>query len=359
MVGFLKDELRTVDKKDKPHVIMCPPFPYLLLQRQYLGNFAAFYRQNGGFKLSHGIGLDKETVWAEYIQYLKGPGEVFELFDLDYETFDGTIPPFAFSSFIDTMDVYYSDVDTADACQVRVVLMDELQSTVHLVNGHVRLSTKGNNSGNGLTDVFNSHSNWLFMLVAFYLNWTTTVGSEPSVQDWRTNVRLLTYGDDVIIGVTRWCANFFNRVTIARSLSKFGLKLTDAAKSKEMAPTGPNEDVTFLKSKFVTDGNGLVRAPMPKQVVFRLCNWLKKKFTHDWVTRVQIYEAALNFAAHHEDGFGNELKAQLTNSLTGSPCLSQVTTALNESAQRRRVFALQRSFRESCEAGDEWSFVPY
>nr|WPR17965.1 MAG: hypothetical protein [Skomarfal virus 1] len=300
-MSSLKDELRPIQKvkEGKTRVFEVPSIVYTILVKKYFGRFGAAYRGNPGFTLCHGIGNDKEAVWTSYAEELALCGIDTRGFDVDYSEFDGSVPPHAFEVFAAVTDMFYGEAYK----QQRHVLIHMLQHSYQVVGYYLVQSFKGNKSGNWLTDVFNSVVNVHYLMVSWYALYKNRYGSiSPGM--FHKVVRMLTYGDDVIITSLPQVLAWFNRASVFAVLECFGFKPTAADKTEEVRETDSLWDLTFLKSKFVIDPKAhLVFAPSDKAVIYRETNWVKKKWKDDPIIRRQMLLSMFRFAAHHGKDF--------------------------------------------------------
>jgi hypothetical protein len=100
-----------------------------------------------------------------------------------------------------------------------------------------------NPSGHPLTVIINSIVNSL------YLRYTWCKMDLP-MEDFKTKVSLMTYGDDNIMGVSRTVPQF-NHTSIQTELAKIGVKYTMADKEAESVPYISISEVSFLKRKWI------------------------------------------------------------------------------------------------------------
>jgi hypothetical protein len=101
-----------------------------------------------------------------------------------------------------------------------------------------------NPSGQILTVIVNCIVNSLYMRYA----WKT---SGNDVSEFRKFVRLLTYGDDNVIGVDPSHGAVFNHCVIQQELAKIGVIYTMADKEAESVPFLKASEISFLKRKWV------------------------------------------------------------------------------------------------------------
>ncbi|UUV42130.1 MAG: polyprotein [Macrobrachium rosenbergii virus 11] len=297
----LKDELRPLEKVQagKTRVFEQSSLDFVLLCRRYFGHFIDAYKTNAGFKLYHGIGRDKDGVWKQYAEGLRQFSTRGHCFD--YKNFDGSLPAECFTFFQMVTDSYYGGGDEDEGRLVRHGLIMAMQNAVHIMGPLVFESTQGNKSGNAFTDVFNSISNTMLMWIVF-VSWQVANGVYPDLAEFDRSVRMLTYGDDVVMAIKEsTLQQGFDGVWIKEALSELGVTITSANKKAEIEESMPIEDVTFLKSPFVFDAPfGVWRAPLPIEAILRELKYRPKSVDHSVDDMGQRCVNVMRFLAHHE-----------------------------------------------------------
>jgi len=118
------------------------------------------------------------------------------------------------------------------------------------------IEIQGNPSGHPLTVIINCLVNSLYMRYAYMII------SGKSVTTFQKYVKLATYGDDNVMGVSSECPNF-NHSRIAVAMKLIGVEYTMAEKEAESVPYIHIDDSSFLKRKFVFDKDiGTIVAPL-------------------------------------------------------------------------------------------------
>jgi len=303
-VSTLKDELLKTKKVaiGKTRVFEQPGLEFTLLMRKYFGHFVHYYKSHPGFRLFHGIGVDKEAAWGAYWREMNvwdGRG-----FDLDYSNFDGTVPVAAFDAFLAVTDHFYGEKDRI----ARHALMHSLRSSLIIVGTDFVETVQGNKSGNPLTDMFNSICG-SYLMLCFYLLSREMYGLSVDFDDFDREVRMLTYGDDVIVSASAEARQYFNRQVCVSLAQGVGMKATSAAKNGDVVADDLLTDLTFLKSPFV-EHNGIVLAPLPKEVIHREIMWQHKGNVGDVMIMEQRIETAQRMMAHHGKQALQELQSQ-------------------------------------------------
>lgn len=298
-VSTTKDELRPAKKVEavKTRVFEQPGLEYVLLIRRYFGRFLEFYKSHSGFKYYHGIGQDKEAVWAQYATGFAHMGDSGHAFD--YTNWDGSVPPAAFQFFQDVTDRFYNGCLVEEE-NARHALLKVLREGEHLMGALYFRTNQGNKSGNPFTDVFNSVCNTYIMYTCYYTG--RTVLGLPAKFDFDDCIRMLTYGDDIAMSVRPDVISWFTGPLIATIAGLLGVTITDASKSDKVPDSIKinSSDFTFLKSPFIFDHkSGVVLAPLPKKDILKEMKYCPKRAVGDELDMQQRCAVTQRFMAHH------------------------------------------------------------
>ena len=123
------------------------------------------------------------------------------------------------------------------------------------VQGDWVMFNGSNPSGNALTVILNSIVNVLYMMMSYY-----NLNPNQSLDGFFDLVALITYGDDNAMGVSK-SIPWFNHTSIAGYLETIGVIYTMADKGAESVPYISINELSFLKRRFVVEGDK-VRAPL-------------------------------------------------------------------------------------------------
>nr|ASM94077.1 putative polyprotein [Lothians earthworm picorna-like virus 1] len=299
-VSALKDELVSPEKRSimKTRVIEQPGLDYLILVRKYFGDFLDWYKSHAGTIFKHAIGIDKEVAWKDIALELLRFSPVGLAFD--YSQWDGSVPPWCFDIFSQFTDEFY--VYNTEDCNARATLLYMLRCSNLLVADEVRLTDRGNKSGNPFTDVFNSICNASVLMVgyAYLQSWN---GRAINLNTFDRDMRIVTYGDDVICAVKSNQLTTLNGPAFAHILGAFGFTLTDSLKSERGLASYVDilsPEFTFLKTPFVYDKCDRVwLAPLPMKVIMRELMWIPRKMFGNQVDKEQRVYNVARFLAHY------------------------------------------------------------
>jgi len=304
-----KDELvkRMKARSGKTRVFVQPTVDISLLIRKYFGRFINEYKRRAGFNLCHGIGKDKERVWRAYWEGLNEVGD--QGFDVDYSNYDGTVSQNAVDAFLAVTDHAYGYRNMSE----RHSLVESIVRSKLLVGRLLINKEQGNCSGSPITDIFNSITNWYIILMTYRMCAPDDDEGRPvPMHYFDSDVRAITYGDDVICSVSERARSFFNRWSVAQTAGVLGMVVTSAAKNAELVDMEPLSDLTFLKSAFV-DRVSYMAAPLPIEVIHRELMWTRKENVGDVTILEQKVDAAMRFIAHHGKEAYDKLKNQLAS----------------------------------------------
>jgi hypothetical protein len=306
-LSTLKDEMLSLSKirRGKVRIFDAASLEFTLLVRKYFGDFITYFKKHAGFNLYHTIGVDNEAAWKSiYIGLLQISDRGV---DFDYSNYDATVQPGAFDFFLNITDHYYGKQNMIE----RHALLHSMRNA-HLLLGDMAIEMHlGNRSGNPMTDVFNSISN-IWLVYNITLLHKRQAGLDVDLEDFDGNVRMLTYGDDVIATLSPHYETLLNRVVYQESAALVGMKVTAADKEGLIVPISPLKDLTFLKSTFRVR-EGLVRKQLPIEVIHRELRWNKKENVGDLGVLQQRIDQALNMMAQYGQEEFEQLKQQINS----------------------------------------------
>jgi hypothetical protein len=181
--------------------------------------------------------------WSDLYHYLTQFGDN-KIIAGDYGKFDKKmVAPFILSAFEILIRMSQkAGWSENDLTVLRCIAYDTAFPTIDF-NGDL-IEIQGNPSGHPLTVIINCLVNSLYMRYAFYLT------TKKNPKEFKKYVKLATYGDDNIMGVSDDCP-MFNHTRIATALNAIGVEYTMAEKEAESVPYIHINDASFLKRRFV------------------------------------------------------------------------------------------------------------
>ncbi|BAN57353.1 polyprotein [Nilaparvata lugens honeydew virus-3] len=245
----LKDTCIPIEKcsiPGKTRIFSISPIQYTIAFKEAFGLYMASYR-NTRFNAFHAIGVNPVSPeWASLKEYLCEVGTKFVTGD--YSNFGPGlnlgVASAAMDIIIDWNKYYISDL-THEQLNTMICLKHELIDRYHLCNNLVYTPGAGLPSGSPATDILNSMVNNLYLMYA-WLKLTN-----HSLLAFDENVRMVVYGDDVIMCVSDKYIPIFNSSTISELFKSYNIKFTDQSKTGEIVPFRSLDTCTFLKSYFV------------------------------------------------------------------------------------------------------------
>lgn len=309
-----------VTTEGKTRIFSISPVQFTIAFRMYFQDFLVAFKTNR-LNLCHAVGIAPDgPEWGRLVSFMSQPfrkdtvrdGRIF--FSGDYKNFGPTLSKQILVKVKEIIlrwcKVYYEDcpdVDCFNECmRIRSILLDEIIDAYHIVHGDVYKPLCGAPSGSPVTTELNCMVNELYMLIAFKMM------TKQSSDSFYRNVRLCTYGDDVIAAVSKDFKFAFNNETLANFFSKFNIGYTDASKISNQSYDSLL-DLTFLKRQFkhhpIHPHEFL--APLDLQYsVQETVNWASHKIEKKEGTYLSM-EACLANAYTHGEKIYNQIKEQI------------------------------------------------
>uniref|UniRef100_A0AB38ZK43 Replicase n=1 Tax=Crocidura shantungensis ribovirus 8 TaxID=3139543 RepID=A0AB38ZK43_9VIRU len=221
--------------------------------------------------LFHAVGIDvMSPQWEELHRHLSvHPNWI----DLDYSNFDKHLTSVfmraAFFIFIETIECVSPDTWK----QARYVCADESINALMVDYQSVYMTEHGNKSGSAMTTPINCMVNFLMI---FYC--IAKIRGRVDLDEMLQHVRIVTFGDDVIMTVSDEFSDICNYRTLCSELVAIGQEVTPASKIKMEVKDYPlfipSEQATFLKRRFSLL-NGRIVGPLETRSIESTFNWAK------------------------------------------------------------------------------------
>lgn len=265
--GHLKDEPVTFEKsaQGKTRVFTASGISYTLVVRMYLLS-VIIHMQKNRFTYETGPGTVAQSLeWEAIREYLVQHGED-RIVAGDYSKFDKRMPA---NVILAAFDIIYdlcrrSGYADDDLKVVRGIAYDTAFPTVDF-NGDLIEFYGSNPSGHPLTVIVNGLANSLYMRYC-YLVLRPPTDRTP----FRSNVALMTYGDDNIMGVSK-NAEWFNHTAIQKVLALVDIGYTMADKEAASVPYIHINDANFLKRTWRWDEDvGAYVAPLDSSSIEKM-----------------------------------------------------------------------------------------
>lgn len=253
----LKDARIPIYKLSKPgatRVFSVSPVDFTIQFRQYFGAFLQAYKENR-LNCEHAVGINVQSAeWTLLAQKLAGDGFT-KFLDGDFSKFGPRLDPQDSLDFCDTINAWYKkhsddlpeNVDYDN--RIRKIMILEACQAKHLCRNLVYQTMVGMPSGFPGTVEWNNASNAKGIRRAWLDCWKDdpTMCNMPA---FREHVRLFTYGDDIVVGISDLAATKFNNIFLSEYYARHGMKYTSAQKGDVSLPYVSLEELSFLKHKW-------------------------------------------------------------------------------------------------------------
>ncbi|APG76712.1 hypothetical protein 1 [Beihai shrimp virus 1] len=302
--AMLKDERRPLAKvkAGKTRQIYASWIVLLIVMRMYFGGVLAWTHAN---RITNGcaIGVNPYSMeWQKIADHLQEVG--CDIVSGDHENYDGQNNAMMVYGLLDIIDFHY-DTQTDEERMVRTTLWDTIANADVLINGEVVRLDHSQPSGGFLTTWINCWSNIDYHIYIF--NESKTRKGRHDL-DFLKDVRIMTFGDDVLYSVSPAARDVFNFGTV-RSLFQeiFHMNYTLETKSTEDVGYRTIYDVEFLKRTFRENEYGVITAPLNLKSIHEMVNWIRGKETiAATATNVQFAIRELYF--HGEEVFDEHME---------------------------------------------------
>jgi len=280
----LKDELRNVEKKDKPRLFAAAPLDVFMLEREYLLDFIEKLHENA-FQTGVMVGINPlSSEWERLLKFVTKFGD--NVFDGDVSKWDKNMNP-VFQRTLNELIVSKfigSDGDKMILSQ----LLELLVSCPHVNTDKAYITTHSLPSGRLPTADYNSLINKLYNLYAFARLYSSVHGSLPKLSLYLNNVAFVAYGDDSLTGVSDVVKSWFNAKGVQKIFRELGMDFTPADKGEWTYVTRSVYDCTFLKRGFALHRKLGVVAPLEKLSMCSTLNFVKDEFRRSELTEIKI-----------------------------------------------------------------------
>nr|QKN88980.1 MAG: polyprotein [Picornavirales sp.] len=280
-VDCLKDYRLTPEKckiPGKTRIFSIAPIQCSIDIRQHCTDFTAALK-NTRIHNSIAIGINPDSLeWTSLVNYLYEVGD--KIITLDYSNYGPCLMSQLVSASIDCIVDWHSYNSCSDSHvkRVRWLLESDILNPVHLCYNLVYQTLNGISSGSPLTGELNSIPN-LFYIRLVYLEIM-----KPQFPDWATMyyfdcfVRIVVYGDDLIMCVSDQIVSVFNAISIRDALKAHGITVTSAQKNNELQAFSTLEEATFLKRSFKPHPtrSGVWLGPIDTASIEECLNWIHK-----------------------------------------------------------------------------------
>ncbi|AFM44930.2 RNA-dependent RNA polymerase [Marine RNA virus SF-1] len=260
--GHLKDEPVTFEKaiSGKTRVFTASSLAHTLVVRMYLLPIIV-HLQNNRFTYELGPGTIVQSLeWQKIHEYITEFGQD-RIVAGDYSKFDKRMPANVILAAFEIIEniCARAGYDEGDLNVVRGIAYDTAYPLVDF-HGDLIEFYGSNPSGHPLTVIVNGLANSLYMRYCYIV--LRPIGAAS--RKFRENVKLMTYGDDNIMGVAETCP-WFNHTAIQTTLQNVDIGYTMADKDADSVPYIHISQANFLKRTWRWDEDiGALVAPLDR-----------------------------------------------------------------------------------------------
>lgn len=262
----LKDEALPHHKVEigKTRVFMGAPLDFTLLMRTALLSFVRVVQKNK-FIFESAPGTEAQCIeWHHLNTYVTELGRD-RIICGDFSGFDVTMRANVLKYAFELIKDFHI---ACGACKEHIALIRSIMYDVMFpvvdYNGELIEFLGKNPSGQALTVIINCIVNCIYKRYCYL-----KLNPDLEVSSFRRNVRLITYGDDDIMGVSCNIA-WFNHTSIQKCLGDVGITYTMADKLSGSRPYISIGEADFLKRKFRYDPDiGTVVCPLALDSIFK------------------------------------------------------------------------------------------
>lgn len=297
----LKDELKNVEKANKPRAFKAGPLILTLLYRFLFGNLMTkTSEQRMGNGIMIGINPLSEQ-WNVFARKLLAFST--EFFDGDWGDWDGGMLTPVQQAACDVMcrkihnssnykvfnEVFGMNITSQEYDALVRVLVVMLYMTPTVTGDRAYITTHSMPSGSAVTAFFNSGVNKSYGAYVFYVLFVRKFGVPPSLEDYMHSVLDCVYGDDKIVAVKPHVKDWYNGGSFSSVAVEMGLRFTPADKGEWTYGTRSLFDCSFLKRGFYVHRKiGKVVAPLELISMMGTLNFVSDGFRVEELTEVKM-----------------------------------------------------------------------
>lgn len=277
-----KDEVRPSAKVDVFNIRLFSVVDadFNVLVRMYLMPVIVYMMKHKELSECYGQMHAASAQWTDLKNNLTETG--FTHFaDMDFSAFDTCHDIKVFTVVSEVLEAVALHVgySVSNARKVRF-LVRSMAVQLCQYKGDYFLKTKGMPSGVIMTLIMNSIANSVLM------RWVFHVLTNKMPDEFRKHVRLATVGDDNIHSVSDEIAEVFTMEAAVPWYGIMGYTITPASKGDTFLKSMNLEDLVFVKRKFVLWDDGLYRAPLDTDSIFKAFAFETKRSSDSSVERL-------------------------------------------------------------------------
>lgn len=255
------------------------PVDWCIVNRKYLLSVIRLI-QNNRFTFESGPGTIAQSLeWEEIYDYITKFGK-HKIVAGDYSKFDKRMSSILILAAFDIIKAICKAAGyTEQELLVVSCLAEDTAFPLVDFNGDLIEFFGTNPSGHPLTVIVNGLANSLYMRYCYYV-----LNPNKESKTFKENVNLMTYGDDMIAGVSD-AVPWFNHTAIQKVLTDIDVGYTMADKEAESVPYIHIDEATFLKRSWRYDADvGAIVAPLEHDSIEKMLmiNVVSKTITREY-----------------------------------------------------------------------------
>lgn len=169
--------------------------------------------------------------------------------DLDFFKFDRTAVTWQLARRVClAINQWYND--DVKYQRARLIAFEDMIFSYALIGKYLTRKRRGNPSGNPLTTELNNCVNYLMLCMVYLLIAKHRKPTEYGIPQWKRNINMKAYGDDIIFTVHPECMVWFDLDLLTEIYKDYGVPVTPADKSDAGIVFKELHQLTFLKRTF-------------------------------------------------------------------------------------------------------------
>nr|ULF99949.1 MAG: hypothetical protein 1 [Marnaviridae sp.] len=247
----LKDEPVSLKKikESKTRVFCGAPLPWSVVVRQFYLAIVRLIQQNR-FLFESGPGtIAQSKEWDELFHHLTHFG-FDRIIAGDYGKFDKRMPACVILEAFEILIAIFERAGWTELhLQIALGIGLDIAYCCLDFHGILMMFFGTNPSGHPLTVIINGLANSLYMRYCYFM-----LNPAREVATFKSNVRIMTYGDDLIMNVST-DAPWFNHTSIQETLASIDIEFTMADKEAKSVPYIHINEATFLRRSWRFEPN--------------------------------------------------------------------------------------------------------
>lgn len=324
-MDLMKDETRPNESVDemKTRLIAACPLEFTIIYRMYFGAMCNSVIE-GRLENECCVGINPlSEEWDTASRLLGFFGK--HCVAGDFGSFDNSQTCQAIEATVSDVAAKLTGLTDPKDVMALQCLSVTLSQAQHIVGTKIFENTHGMPSGNPMTTIINC----IFGMIMFRMAWLEIMKPhyrtrKEALAGFEDNVKLMMYGDDNIMNISKWAVRWFNQHTLMAVFPRLGLKYTSDVKTDlNPPPFRMLEECTFLKRGFAFHHmlNRWV-APLDKSTILSMLDWTKRGASADSITLDNCNNAMREWVLHGKSYYNTQVHrlAEIVDCVFGRGC---------------------------------------